>query len=110
MAPAAAMLGSASYSAAVDKLLAELEQADTNFERFELVEETKSSLGDALLTCAEVGAIAGTFTFSSKKRAALVMLYPSIAAHERPGFIDVLEEVLSYDFDRKDVLRDLHLG
>ena len=110
MAPAAAMLGSASYSAAVDKLLAELEQADTNFERFELVEETKSSLGDALLTCAEVGAIAGTFTFSSKKRAALVMLYPSIAAHERPGFVDVLEEVLSYDFDRKDVLRDLHLG
>ena len=49
-------------------------------------------------------------TFASRKRAVLVELYPRLHTHERPGFVDVLEAVFDFDFDRKDVMRDLNLG
>jgi len=40
----------------------------------------------------------------------LVSLYEKLPTDERPGFVDVLEGALEYDFDRKEVLRDLKLG
>ena len=88
-------------------LLDLLHEAATNFERTELVE---SELRASELSCAEVSAIASTFTFASRKRALLVALYPKLPPEERPGFVDVLEAVLDFDFDRKDVMRDLKLG
>ena len=94
------------FSETVSTLLEQLHKADTNFERAELVEGMKAPE----LSCAEVSAIVGTFTFSSKKRAMLVSLYPKLPADERPGFVDVLDGALDYDFDRKDVMRELKLG
>ena len=95
------------FSPGVCALLDLLHEAATNFERTELVE---SELRASELSCAEVSAIASTFTFASRKRALLVALYPKLPPEERPGFVDVLEAVLDFDFDRKDVMRDLKLG
>ena len=78
----------------------------TDREMSELVE----TLNARELSCAEISAIVGAFTFSSKKRAILIALYPKLRTDERPGFVDVLEGALNYDFDRKDVLRELKLA
>jgi hypothetical protein len=95
------------FSPGVCALLDLLHETATNFERAELLE---SELRASELSCAEVSAIASTFTFASRKRAMLVALYPKLPPDERPGFVDVLEAVLDFDFDRKDVMRDLKLG
>ena len=95
------------FSPGVCALLDLLHETATNFERAELLE---SELRASELSCAEVSAIASTFTFASRKRAMLVALYPKLPPEERPGFVDVLEAVLDFDFDRKDVMRDLKLG
>ena len=95
------------FSPGVCALLDLLHEAATNFERAELVE---SELRASELSCAELSAITSTFTFASRKRAMLVALYPKLPPDERPGFVDVLEAVLDFDFDRRDVLRDLKLG
>ena len=76
----------------------------------ELVERELKRKRSAELSCAELSAIASTFTFASRKRAVLVELYPKLHIAERPGFVDVLEAVFDFDFDRKDVMRDLNLG
>ena len=96
------------FSPGVCTLLDRLHEASTNFERSELVANELYRTPE--LSCAEVSAIASTFTFASRRRALLVTLYPKLPPDERPGFVDVLEAVLDFDFDRKDVMRDLKLG
>jgi hypothetical protein len=98
------------FSPEVSALLDSLHEAATNFERAELVERELKRKRSAELSCAELSAIASTFTFASRKRAVLVELYPKLHIAERPGFVDVLEAVFDFDFDRKDVMRDLNLG
>ena len=98
------------FSPGVSALLDSLHEAATNFERAELVERELKPKRSAELSCAELSAIASTFTFASRKRAVLVELYPRLHTDERPGFVDVLEAVFDFDFDRKDVMRDLNLG
>ena len=93
--------------------LARLKAAPTNYERGELLSEYRKAEAQlsrrggeiAGLTCAAVALIAETFSFSSRRREAFVLLHASLPASERAGFAAMLDRVLTFEFDRHEVLR-----
>ena len=65
--------------------------------------------GAESLSCAELSEIASNFTFSSRKRGALVALYPLLS--DKAAFVDLLDGPHGFrlESDRQDVLRELKL-
>ena len=93
------------------QLLMSLDECSTNFEKEEAVIAAIRGARTATeaLSCAELALVSSSFTFSSRRRAAMVALYPLLT--DKAGFLDLLDgpHGFSLKSDRQDVLRELKL-
>jgi len=93
------------------QLLQKLAECSTDFEREEAVLACFSheKSGAEVISCAELARLSLTFTFSSRRRAILVALYPHLK--DKASFVDLLEGPGGFrrESDRQKVLLALRL-